>query len=81
MWRLNIELSPKTTLCTTEIFEKYLYVTELVKPNLVGYFSQPGEILANLGPGQFRKKNLVKFWWTWWKTKPPLRPGGILRKN
>ena len=42
------------------------YVTDLVKLNVVGYFSQPAEILANLGPGQFRKNpgqilmNLVK---------------------
>ena len=26
-----------------------------------GLFSQPGEILANLGPGQFLKKALFKF--------------------
>ena len=35
---------------------KLPYVTYRVKPNLVGYFPQPGEILANLGPGQFWKK-------------------------
>ena len=35
---------------------KLPYVTYRVKPNLVGYFPQPGEILANLGPGQFLKK-------------------------
>ena len=37
------------------------YVTDLVKPNLVGYFSQPGEILAILGPGQFREKTWSNF--------------------
>ena len=41
--------------------KEHRYVTELMKPNPVGYFSQPGEILANLGPGQFRKKTWSNF--------------------
>ena len=40
---------------------EHSYVTDLVKPNLVGYFSKPGEILANLGPGQFWKKTWSNF--------------------
>ena len=47
-----------------EDFSKFVafrhpYVTDLVKPNLVGYFPQPGEILANLRPGQFRNNSDV----------------------
>ena len=47
----------------SELLSLYLhpYVTDLVKPNLVSYFSQLGEILANLGPGQFQEKTWSNF--------------------
>ena len=37
------------------------YVTDLVKPNVVGYFSQPAEILANLGPWPIPEKSWSNF--------------------
>ena len=35
---------------------KHPSVTDLVKPDLVGYFALPGEILTSLVPGGFSKR-------------------------